>query len=85
MADLNADAVLAGLQPIFAEILDDQEIEITRDSNASNTLNWDSLAHLEIIEAVQRRFKVRFSLADLQKLKSVRDLIDLIVEKSSAR
>lgn len=85
MADLTADTVLAGLQPIFAEILDHPEVEITRDSNASNTPNWDSLAHLEIIEAVQRRFKVKFSLADLQKLKSVGDLIDLILEKSSTR
>jgi len=81
MADLTADTVLAGLQPIFAEILDEPGIELSRDSNASNTPNWDSLAYIEIIEMVQRRFKVKFSLAELQKLKDVGDLVDLVLEK----
>ena len=83
MAELTADAVLAGLQPIFEDILNEPGIEISRGSNASNTPNWDSLAHIEIIEVVQRRFKVKFSLTDLQKLKDVGDLVDLVLEKLS--
>jgi acyl carrier protein len=82
MAELTPEGVLASLQPIFEEVLDEPDIALTRDSNALNTPNWDSLAHLEIIEMVQRRFKVKFSLNDLQKLKSVGDLVDLILEKS---
>jgi acyl carrier protein len=85
MADLTAETVLATLQPIFAEILDNPEIEISRGSNASNTLNWDSLAHLEIIESAQRRFRLKFSLSDLQKLNNVGDLVDLVLEKSRVR
>ncbi|MGA3047825.1 MAG: acyl carrier protein [Terracidiphilus sp.] len=84
MADLTADTVLAGLKPIFGEVLNESDIELNRDSNASNTPNWDSLAHLEIIEMVQRRFKVQFSLTDLQKLNDVGDLVDLVLEKYSA-
>ena len=85
MADLTADTVLAGLQPIFEDVLDEPDLELTRDSNALNTPNWDSLAHLEIIEMVQRRFKVKFALNDLQKLKTVGDLVDLVLEKSQPR
>jgi acyl carrier protein len=85
MADLTADTVLAGLQPIFEDVLDEPDLELNRDSNALNTPNWDSLAHLEIIEMVQRRFKVKFGLSDLQKLKTVGDLVDLVLEKSSLR
>lgn len=85
MADLTADTVLAGLQPIFEDVLNEPDIELARDSNALNTPNWDSLAHIEIIEMVQRRFKVKFKLADLQKLKTVGDLVDLVLEKSLTR
>jgi acyl carrier protein len=85
MADLTADTVLAGLQPIFEDVLDEPDIELTHESNALNTPNWDSLAHLEIIEMVQRRFKVKFGLSDLQKLKTVGDLVDLVLEKSASR
>jgi acyl carrier protein len=85
MADLTADTVLACLQPIFEDVLNEPDIELARDSNALNTPNWDSLAHVEIIEMVQRRFKVKFKLADLQKLKTVGDLVDLVLEKSLPR
>ena len=85
MADLTADSVLVELHPIFEVVLDEPGIEINRNSNALNTPNWDSLAHIEIIEMVQRRFKVKFGLTDLQKLKTVGDLVDLILEKSQPR
>jgi len=85
MADLTADTLLADLQPIFEEVLDVPNLELTRDSNALTTPNWDSFAHIEIIEMVQRRFKVKFSLTDLQKLKTVGDLVDLVLEKLPSR
>ena len=83
MADLTEGAVFATLLPIFREVLDDSDIELTRNSNALNLPNWDSIAHLEIMELVQRRSKVRFTLADLEKLKTVGDLVDLILSKSA--
>jgi acyl carrier protein len=82
MAELTEAAVFAALLPIFGEVLDAPDIQLTRDSNAHTVANWDSLAHLEIIELVQRRFKVKFSLTDLQNLKTVGDLVDLIIAKS---
>ena len=83
MADLTEGAIFATLLPIFREVLDESDIELTRDSNARNLPNWDSIAHLEIIELVQRRSKVKFSLTDLGKLKTVGDLVDLILSKSA--
>jgi acyl carrier protein len=84
MAELTADTILAGFQPIFEEVLDQPDLQVTRDSNALNTPNWDSLAQIEIIEMVQRRYRVKFSLTDLQKLKTVGDLVDLTLEKLSS-
>ena len=77
------EAVLADLQPLFEEALDEPGLTVTRASNASNTPNWDSLAHITLIEMVTRRFKVKFALGELQDLKSVGDLVDLIVKKTS--
>jgi len=83
MPDVSPDVVLAQLQPIFQEALNQPDLTVTRSSNANNTKNWDSLAHIELIEMVERHFKVRFALGELQDLKEVGDLIDLIVEKSA--
>ncbi len=83
MANLTADSVLAELQPIFEEGLNTPGLKVTRGSNAMNTKNWDSLAHIELIEMVERHFKVRFALGELQDLKEVGDLVDLILEKGN--
>jgi acyl carrier protein len=81
MPDVTPDAVLAQLQPIFQEALNEPGLTVTRSSNAMNTPNWDSLSHIELIEMVQRHFKVKFALGELQDLKEVGDLVDLTVEK----
>jgi acyl carrier protein len=82
MPDLTPDGVLADLQPIFKEALNDPRITVTRESNASNTPNWDSLTHIELIEMVERHYKVRFGLGELQDLKTVGDLVDLTIAKA---
>ncbi|MGB8539364.1 MAG: acyl carrier protein [Acidobacteriaceae bacterium] len=81
MPDVSPDDVLEQLQPIFEEVLDQPELRVTRNSNASNTENWDSLAHIDLMEMVQQRFKVKFALGELQDLKDVGDLVDMIVTK----
>jgi acyl carrier protein len=81
MPNVSADDVLEQLQPIFEEVLDQPKLRVTRSSNASNTENWDSLAHIDLIEMVQQRFKVKFALGELQDLKEVGDLVDMIVRK----
>ncbi len=83
MPELSPTAVLAELQPIFQEALNEPGLTVTRASNAMNTPNWDSLAHIELIEMVESHFKVRFALGELQDLKEVGDLVDLIVEKAA--
>jgi acyl carrier protein len=81
MPDVSPEDVLEQLQPIFQEVLDQPGLRVTRNSNASNTENWDSLAHIDLIEMVQQRFKVKFALGELQELKEVGDLVDMIVRK----
>ena len=85
MPEPSSDAILAQLQPIFQEALDRPGLVVTRDSSAMNTPNWDSLAHIELIEMVEAHFKIRFALGELQDLKQVGDLVDLIAERTAKR
>jgi acyl carrier protein len=83
MPSYSPDDVLGELQPIFQEALDNPNLVITRSSSAINTPNWDSLAHISIVEMVESQFKIRIGLSELEDLKEVGDLVDLIVEKTS--
>ena len=85
MPDFTQEEILAQLQPIFREVLSNPGLTITRDSSALNTPGWDSLAHIEIIEMVERRYKVRFGLGELQDLKTVGDLVDLTIRQTAKK
>jgi acyl carrier protein len=75
--------ILDRLQPIFKDVLDDDSLVITPSSNASNTPNWDSLSHINLVMSVQSEFKLKFALGELQDLKNVGDLVALIQKKSA--
>ncbi len=83
MPSWTPDAVLSELQPIFQEALNAEDLTVTRSTSALETPDWDSLAHIELIEMVEHHFKIRFDLAELQIFKQVGDLVDLVVLKAN--
>ena len=82
---MNKDDILEQLQPIFQDILDQPNVVITRDSNAHNVEDWDSLAHINLITTIEKHFKIKFALEQLQGLKNVGEMVDLIESKLAAK
>jgi acyl carrier protein len=79
------DSILAELQSIFRDVLDQPDLKLTRESNAQTVEDWDSLAHINLVTAVAARYKIKFALGELQDLKDVGDMIDLIKVKLGAK
>lgn len=69
------------VQDIFRDVFDMPDLKIDRHSNAANIEGWDSLMHINLVSAIERTFKVRFALGELQSLKNVGDLLDLLQSK----
>ncbi len=77
--------MLSQLEPIFRDILDNSRLNLTRESNASNVAGWDSLAHINLISAIEQQFGIGFTLGELQELKNVGEMIDLMERKLAIR
>ncbi len=73
--------ILDRLQPLFRDVLDDPKLTVTRESNGTNVAGWDSLAHINLVSETEREFGVRFALGELESLKNVGDMVDLIATK----
>jgi acyl carrier protein len=69
------------LTPIFRQVFDDDGIVLTRETTADDIDAWDSLSHMNLVVAVEMIFKVRFALGELQTLKNVGHLVDMIDKK----
>lgn len=79
------DDLLPGVQDVFRDVFDEPDMEITRNSNAENVPDWDSMTHVNLVTAIEKRYKVRFALGELQELKDVGDLLDLLGAKLAAK
>ena len=73
--------ILSKLQPIFRDVFDDQSLSVGRESNAATIEDWDSLAHINLVTSIEQEFGVKFALGELQDLKNVGDMADLVEVK----
>jgi len=48
--------------------------------NSSDIDEWDSVATVNIIVALEDEFGIKFKLEDIQTVKSVQDFVDLVQE-----
>jgi acyl carrier protein len=79
------DSLLPEVQEIIRSVFDEPDLVITRESNASTVDGWDSLAHINLVAAIERKFKIKFALGELEDLKNVGDLLDLMETKLQKR
>ena len=75
--------ILKKLHPIFQDIFEDDELSITAESNANTVEDWDSLAHITLIFAIEQEFEIKFALGELKKKKNVGDMVELMQIKLS--
>ena len=74
-------ATMEILNGIFREVFDDTTLVIKRETTADDIDDWDSLSHLNLVIAVEMKFGVKFALGELQSLKNVGDMADLVEKK----
>ena len=73
---------LARLNDVFQEVFDDDEIAINRQTTADNVEGWDSMMHVTLLINIEKAFGIKFTSAEVARLASVGDLLDLIAAKT---
>ena len=75
------EEVLSQLQDIIRDVFDDDSIEVTADTVASDVDGWDSLMHITLIGTVEDEFDIKFAMKDVVGMKNVGQMADLILEQ----
>jgi acyl carrier protein len=81
---MDSAIIIRDLEPIFADILDQSDLRLTPESNAANVEGWDSLAHINLIITIEKRYKIKFALGELQDLKNLGEMVTLIQRKTGS-
>lgn len=73
--------ILNAVNDIFKDVLDDEDILLTRKTVADDVEDWDSLTHINIIVAIEKHFNIKFTSLEIQNFKDVGAMCDRISEK----
>ena len=73
--------IIMSLSNIFKDVFSDSSIVITDNLSAKDVDEWDSLTHMLLIVEVEKLFGIKFKLKDLNKMKNVGDMVEIIQGK----
>jgi acyl carrier protein len=66
------------LKEIMRDVFDDDDIQPTEAMTAEDVEGWDSLSHIRLIVSIEKQFKIKFTNAEVEKLRNVGDLLRAI-------
>lgn len=76
-----SEEVKQKLTNIFRRIFENPDLTISRENTALDIPEWDSFNHVNLIIEVETVFDIKFALGEIQNLKDVGTLEDIITQK----
>jgi acyl carrier protein len=79
---LSREEIRDALEGVFDEVLG-QSVELRDDMTAADVEGWDSVVHVMLILATERRFGIRFESSEIANAGTVGEFMDLVEGKST--
>jgi acyl carrier protein len=78
---MERNQILAEVQEIFRDTLDNEEITLTDATTANDVEEWDSLTHIQLIVAIEKHFRLKFTSKEILSWQNVGEMVDCIASK----
>lgn len=80
---MSREEVFAALDEVFQDEFDDETLHVTDATVADDIDGWDSLEHIDLIIAVERRLGIKFTMGEVNGMKNVGEMADIILRRMS--
>jgi acyl carrier protein len=78
---MDKSEILSKVNVIFKEVLDNDDIILSEETTAEDIEEWDSLSHIQLIVAIEKTFKIKFTSSEILQWKNVGEMVDTIEQK----
>jgi len=78
---MNRIEMLNEIRTIFIDVLDNPDVVIGETTQATDVDEWDSLTHIQLVVAIEKYFKIRFTSKEIQSWNNVGEMLNCIQEK----
>ena len=78
---MERNEILKQVNDIFIDTLDNSEVIIVESTTSNDVGEWDSLTHIQLVVAIEKHFKIRFTSKEIQSWNNVGEMLICIQEK----
>lgn len=78
---MERETINSKLSEVFRSVFNNDSLILSDDLTANDVDNWDSLSHMLLISEIEKTFNIKFKLKELNKMRNVGDMIDLLSQK----
>ena len=78
---MTREEIFAGVNEVFRDIFDDEEITVGEATTADDIEDWDSLEHINLSVAIEKKFGMKFTMGEATGMKNVGAMVDIILER----
>ncbi len=79
---MSREELFERLNEVFRDVFDDDDITVTDETTAKDVDGWDSLEHINLINAVEQEFGVKFPMGKIVSMKNVGEMADFIASQA---
>ena len=83
------DDRLSQMNDVLRSVFGDDDIAVTRETTADQIDGWDSMMHINVVIAVEKKFGVKFGASEVNALKAdgqnIGSFLQLVDKKIAAR
>lgn len=73
------------IQQVMIDVFDNERFVFDPIATVGSTPGWDSLAHVHLILALEKKFKVKFSHQEISNARQAGQILSLIESKMGGR
>lgn len=75
--------VIKEFNVIFIDVLDDEDIVLNSTTTADDIEDWDSLTHIQLIVAIEKKFNLKFTASEIDTYANVGEMCEAVLDKTS--
>ena len=75
---MTREEIFGKLNEVFRDVFEDDGITVNDQTTADDIEDWDSLEHINLINAVEQEFGIKFNMGQIVSMKNVGEMVTII-------
>ncbi len=78
---MTTDEIMKRLNEVFAEVMENPTIQISKATTSADVPEWDSLNHIMLVVEIEKAFGIQFASGEVNGFRNVGEMAESIRKK----